>query len=209
MTVGDGRRAAFAADGLVLGHIGYMAGRQGDNEILPLRSCWRCDDFDHLNWLLTLAAIPVEYRCFANEFLRLIALLSRGNSLMLDLDSQARFLDGFAVEINLFRRDLDDAKRQSAEVLRILRILGHITPEQALRLERLTDRAVTPSGRWIYCLLHHVKIRFHQSRAVEVKLYWLTRVTDHQPRVEPAVGRKPEKEQSWTATVPTEMEQRC
>lgn len=179
---------AFRAEPLLLGHIGYMAARAGPGTVLPMRSCWRCDDAAHLRHLLAVSGLPIDHAVLGQEFARLAGLLSLGNSLMLDLDSDHGLLDAFAVEINLFQRDGPAAVARIQAVLRLLAALGHVSPAERSALDALTTARTVAPGGTIFCLPHHMKIRFHNSRLDSVKLYWLARVTGH-----PAMGARGEK----------------
>lgn len=173
--------AIFRQDALLLGHIGYMAARAGAGEVLPLRSCWRCDDLAHLWRLLAASGLAVDLDLLAADIAPLAALMALGNSLMLDLDTDRRVHAAFAVEINLFERRPDAAAARIAAVIGVLGRLGLITPAEAAALAPLTGQAEVAPARWIFCLPHHVKLRVSGSRIDSVKLYWLARVTDHPP----------------------------
>jgi hypothetical protein len=169
---------ALSSNPLLLGHIGYMSARQRGTSALPLRSCWRCDDEAHMVQLLEAAGAGLDKSRFVTELERIKPLLDLGNSLMLDLDNHAQFLETFAFEVNVFRRDVDAAMSQATAVLGLLRRLGFVTAVDMARLGPLSGSAATPAGGNLYCLLHHVKFRIEHARIVEVKLYWLVRVID-------------------------------
>lgn len=167
---------------LRLGHIGYMAARPSSGVALPLRSCWRMTGAAELPALLRAAGLTVDGAALDAALRRLAPLLALGNSLMLDLDSDDACHAAFAVEINLFERGLAPAARRAETVCRLLADLGFLTPGEAAALDTLTGAALAAQDRWSFCLLHHVKLRFSRFRIQDVKLYWLARVTDHQPR---------------------------
>jgi len=170
---------AFRAAPLLLGHIGYMAARAEPGEVLPLRSCWRCDDAAHLAALLALSGLKREAAAFKAALARLGDLIALGNSLMLDLDIGDRPQGDFAIEINLFQRDGRAAAARIGTVLRLLADLALVTPAEAAALRSLTTVRATAGEGSLFCLPHHVKIRFRDGRIDGAKLYWLARVTGH------------------------------
>ena len=170
------------SDDLVLGHIGLMASRPSGASGSSLRSCWRCDSEAQLLQRLSLLGIADDGTVLHAEMARLRPLLHRGNSLMLDCDSADRFFGAFAVEVNVFQRQLAPAVAGCDAVLQAVVELGFLTPDQKRQLQRINGRFLTGSGRSVYCLLHHIKFRFVDTRIVEAKLYWLVRVINTRAR---------------------------
>lgn len=170
-----------AADAMALGHIGYMASRLTASSASSLRSCWRCDSEDQIRQWLTLLGIARDGGVLRREWARLRPLMRRGNSLMLDCDSAEQFLGAFAVEVNVFQRQWAPAVAGCDAVLQAIADLGFLTPEQTRQLRRMNGRYLSDSGQTVFCLLHHIKFRFMESRVVEAKLYWLVRVINPQP----------------------------
>lgn len=159
------------SDALVLGHIGYMAARQADDKILPLRSCWRCNDMPHMYRLLELAGIPYDRAVLREELRCLDNISGYINSLMLDLDTDMGFMPGFSLELNVYKPFANSNRREEA-LLQEFTDLGFMSDEQKRSLMELSNSYVLDNGQTFVCSLHHIKLKFSGSRIREIKCYW-------------------------------------
>ncbi|KIO75819.1 hypothetical protein TH53_18130 [Pedobacter lusitanus] len=160
-------------DTLVLGHIGYMASRQKEeNKILPLRSCWRCNDLSHFYQLLELAAIPFELSVVNKELQWLENLSVYVNSMMLDLDSDTAFLSDFSLELNVYKPYAPPAAERENELFRIIADAGFMKIAQQQKLLHFSNTYYLKNDQGFISSLHHIKLKFSNSKIQEVKCYW-------------------------------------
>jgi hypothetical protein len=157
-------------DELVLGHIGYMAARRTVGEILPLRTCWRCKNIQHAFQLLRRACIPFDGKVIEKQIYWLDDLYEFVNSILLDLDINTKFQVDFALEFNFFR---PYEKPSNNEILLNKLIeLKLLTKDQKEKLAGFSDTFLLSDGRSLDCLLHHMKLKFSNSKIQDVKYYW-------------------------------------
>lgn len=160
---------------LTLGHVGYMAARQAESRVLPLRSCWRCDDLEHFHALLSLARVDHDRGALSERLRWMEDLKGCINSVMLHLDGNDRFLSDFSLEVNVFDPYADRLTDREEAVLGALLDRGLVSEQQLPRLRRFSGRYTVQDGRAFYCALHHFKLKIIRSTIVEAKVYWLLR----------------------------------
>jgi hypothetical protein len=163
-------------DPLVLGHLGYMASRgNGDHGVLPLRSCWRCEDLDHVFRILHHAGIPHDIDLLASELRSFTGWEVKANSIMLHLDSGPLFARDFSLEVNVFTPNVVRAKPKERDLFQYMVRRGFLEGAQRDILSTLTARHVLPRGQITSCSLHHIKLALKKSKVTDVKFYWLSR----------------------------------
>jgi hypothetical protein len=160
------------SDSLILGHIGFMAPRQREDSILPLRSCWRCKNIAHFYEVLSLAGNDFDRSILQNQIRRLNDVEKYINSFMLDLDSRAGFRSDFALEVNVFNSRDASPERENV-LLDMIVGLGFMSIAQKRKLIKLSNRYLFLDDKQSFdCSLHHIKFGFSKSRLHEVKCYW-------------------------------------
>ena len=163
---------------ITLGHVGYMASRQNKNGILPLRSCWRCNDIEHFYQILLIAGIQFNKSILFDELIWLNNIKKYINSFMLHLDNYTHFEDDFSLEVNVFNPQIHFSEEREPIILQEIVNLGFMSEKQKQVLMSFTDRYSLDNDRIFYCSLHHFKIKLSHSRIQEIKCYWLIRTAD-------------------------------
>jgi hypothetical protein len=169
-------RNVMCLNSLTLGHIGYMASRGEDDARLPLRSCWRCDDFEHFYRILASARVPFDHDSLVEQTRWLQHNARHINSLMLHLDSSGDFRSDFSLEVNVMTPDIDLSEDRETALLQSLVEHGFMSAGQRRILLMLRGRYSTGSGQAFWCSLHHIKLKFVGSVVQDVKCYWLIRI---------------------------------
>jgi hypothetical protein len=162
----------MGSDTIVLGHIGYMASRQKENIVLPLRTCWRCYDISHLYHLLKLMGISFNNIILQEQLDSLNGISEYINSIMLDVDSNATFMSDFSLEFNVFKPYSNSSQERESTVLQKIVELGLINSEQKQKLLKFSNTYSLNDDQKFMCSLHHFKFKFTNSRVKEVKCYW-------------------------------------
>ncbi|KAB8029205.1 hypothetical protein [Fluviispira multicolorata] len=166
---------------ITLGHIGYMASRQNKNDILPLRSCWRCDDIEHFYQILLISGIQFDKSLLLNELIWLENIKEYINSFMLHLDNYDIFEADFSLEVNVVNSQMHLSEKRENAILQAIINLGFLSSEQKHVLMNFSNRYSLGNDQIFYCSLHHFKIKFSNSKIQEIKCYWLIRTVDIRP----------------------------
>lgn len=163
----------IGSDVLALGHIGYMASRQKQNTVLPLRSCWRCNNVPHFLQLLELAGIPFDTFILQKQLGWLDSISESINSLMLDLESDVVFMPGFSLEINFYKPFAEATRKREDALFKKIVGMGFMTDAQRQALLEFSNTYFLKNEQRFICSLHHIKLKFSESKIQGIKCYWL------------------------------------
>lgn len=164
------------SNALALGHIGYMGSRQDGDHLMPLRSCWRCDDLPHVQELLKLAGIYFDATRLQKELRWVDGIVQYVNSVMLDLDTDTGHSPDFSVELNVFRPTDPLLRTRESAILQAIVERGLMSITEKQKLTAWSGQYISASGQGFDCSLHHIKMKFSDSRIQQIKCYWLNRV---------------------------------
>jgi hypothetical protein len=161
---------------LALGHIGYMGSRQKADQLLPLRSCWRCNDIAHFQQLLMFAGISFDRPILLEQLGWLEDIAIYINSFMLDLDNHTDFMPDFSLELNVYNPRANSPTERESVLLQAIVDCGFMSIDQKQKLLIFSGHYFLESEQTFDCLLHHIKLRCSGSKIQEIKCYWLISV---------------------------------